>query len=128
MLFLNEDDHLFRKDDTTIVDAFTLAAVIRNQGGKEGADRRHVLDSEPVLGPYVQHELLKIIGRLALNGAEPGTCRGVIGDLYRVIDVIGNAFREGYRSMLANLLPTPDPDGGEIQVRRQERGDDEKSE
>ncbi len=125
MLFLDEDDHLFRQNDDTIVDAFTLAAVSRNRGDKKSGERRCVLESEPVLGRYVQHELLKIIGRLALSGAQPGVCRGVLGDFYRVMDIAGSALREGYRGMLADLLPAPDPDDGELQVRRQKRGEDE---
>lgn len=122
MLFINRDDHLFRQDDTTIVDAFTLNAVLLKQEDKKGIERRRVLESEPVLGPYVQGELLKIVGRLALSGAEPGICRGVVGDLYRIIDVTGSAFREGYRSMLADMLPAPDPEDGKLQVRQNKRG------
>jgi len=128
MLFINRDDHLFRQDDTTIVDAFTLNAVLRSQEDKTGVERRCVLESEPVLGPYVQGELLKIIGRLALSGVEPGICRGVVGDCYRIIDVTGSGFREGYRSMLADMLPAPDPEDGNLQMRRNKRGGNKNAE
>lgn len=108
MIFLDEDDRLFRKDDRTIVDAFTLAAVIRNKSRKKDDDPQRVLETEPVLGTYVHQELLKIIGRLALSGAKPVICRGVVCDLYRVLDIAGSALREGYRGMLSDFLPATD--------------------
>jgi len=103
MVFLEDDDPLFRKDDSTIVDALALAAAVRN-GGKENG--QHVMASEPILGPYIQHEVLKIVGRLALANAPPCVCRGVASDIYKLIDVAGNAMREGYRGLLHGLLPS----------------------
>ncbi len=54
--------------------------------------------------------MLKIVGQLALNGAGPEVCRGVACDLYRILDIAGNELREGYRNMLADFLPAPDPE------------------
>ncbi len=44
MIFLNEDDPLFRRDDRTIVDAFTLAAVIRHHSDGKDKDEPCLLD------------------------------------------------------------------------------------
>ena len=112
MLFLSEDEPLFRQDDRTIVDAFTLAAVIREYSSKDRKAERCLFDCEPVLGTYVKHEVLQIVAQLALHGARPEICRAVVNDLYKLLDITGTALRDGYRNLIADFMPPMDPADG----------------
>lgn len=96
--------------DAALIDADTIQAALQSRANDTTTDSPfEILHTEPILSSFVHGELLQLLGKLALSGANTDVVRGVSTDVHRLLGVTAAAFRLAYRSLLEDFLPEGEP-------------------
>ncbi len=66
------------------------------------------LAPEPFLWDYLNAELLRIAGRLAMKGTATDLVQEVTNEMYRLLSLTVGAVRLGYRGLWEDVLPRCD--------------------
>jgi len=75
-----------------------------------------LLDAEPALKEFLEEGLLKMAGRMALDGAPPPIVRAIHEEASFLLAVTFNAVCHAYRSLYEDLLPQTESESSTVQT------------
>lgn len=102
---MDEERTSWRGMADAVVDDHALQAAMQEQADNDASSVGEVIPAEPVLSSFLQDEILKLVGKLGLAGAETNILQGVACDLHRLLGLTAKAVRQGYRVLLDDFLP-----------------------
>lgn len=93
-----------------IIDDKILASVLesaqhRAQDAGKARNCGNPLSEEPVLWEYLQGQLLKIVGKMAICKTRSHVMLGVYSDVSVLLDIAFDATRQAHRRLYAEFLP-----------------------
>ena len=101
----NRNNRPLPVSDAALIDANTIQTVLQNRADEPEDSPFEILRTEPILSSFVHGEVLQLIGKLALSGANAEVVNGVSRDVHRLLGVTAAVFRVAYCDLLEDFLP-----------------------
>ena len=95
--------------DAQLVTNEILDEVVSSDVGNDFESADGVLPTERILSVFIHGQILKLLGRLSLCGADPNTTRAVAADIHHIVSVAVISVQIAYRNLLSDLMPDWQP-------------------